>query len=54
MGAFYDTGLRLIIVEEEKKQKKIDPVVLRSKCKCADCIDQNTGESKLVVKDIDP
>jgi len=37
-GVFYDTALRMVIVEEEKKQKKINPVTLRSKCPCHECV----------------
>lgn len=53
-GAFYDTGSRMIIVQQGKISKKIDPVTLRSKCVCPKCVDEFTGKSLIDINKIDP
>jgi hypothetical protein len=53
IGVWYNTGERAVIVEEEKKVKKIDPKILRSKCMCEECLDVDTGRKLVKDEEID-
>ena len=54
VNTYYNTGERVVVIEEEKRRKKIDPYTLRSLCKCAGCIDELTGAKILKKESIDP
>ena len=51
----YETGSSLIIVRKnDGKEKKIKALELRSKCNCALCVDEFSGNKLIKQKDINP
>jgi DUF971 family protein len=53
LGVWYNTEDRSVVVEEDKKVKKIDPKILRTKCMCWECVDLETGKKLLNEGEID-
>lgn len=48
----YNPKEGLFVLQQNEKQKKINPFHLRKKCICAGCIDEMTGQSLLKGKTI--